>query len=568
MKKITMNIMLLCGLITIGNVTTTRAQSTVLLDDGNKQVECVTEENYQEFIRPQLKANINKLRQEGKLNFANDATTAKVGDGTVPLSWPLRMHGDYKDIDGVNDYFVITNFADLNHDEYYRLDWDCATYENARNYDQHNGADILPYPFMWEMMDDESVEIIAAADGEVIQRYDGNTVDRNCASPHEFNSEPFNGGYYGNFIALMHSDSSITVYAHMKNGTVANLELGEFVEAGQFLGKMGSSGNSTAPHLHFEVRPCVDCQYIEPWFDAAGCNDDVTESQWISQIPYNDPKILRVATHLNLPVYKTCAEYEAGANEDENLVNHFSTTDNLFITAAIGDLFGDIPIYMEIINSAGTIVASDIYNSPYYQEYKATVLFTELLTGYASGTYKIRISYNGRLAYHYFTVGCPAATTLIGTHTGVRGYLNGDFIASTASIAGLSTNNIFYQAENYVKLNPGFVAAQNSEFHAQINDCTVGGMREMEEELIGENNLLVSPNPGFGIFSINYTADVNSDMRLIIRNLYGNIIYESELFEDIDQINQTIDLTDYAKGIYLVEIQKPEGSITQQVVIQ
>ena len=57
MKKITMNIMLLCGLITIGNVTTTRAQSAVLLDDGNKQVECVTEENYQEFIRPQLKAN-------------------------------------------------------------------------------------------------------------------------------------------------------------------------------------------------------------------------------------------------------------------------------------------------------------------------------------------------------------------------------------------------------------------------------------------------------------------------------------------------------------------------------
>jgi len=40
------------------------------------------------------------------------------------------------------------------------------------------------------------------------------------------------------------------------------------------------------------------------------------------------------------------------------------------------------------------------------------------------------------------------------------------------------------------------------------------------------------------------------------------------LFEDIDQIDQTIDLTNYAKGIYLVEIQKPEGSITQQVVIQ
>ena len=136
MKKITMNIMLLCGLITIGNVTTTRAQSTVLLDDGNKQVECVTEENYQEFIRPQLKANINKLRQEGKLNFANDATTAKVGDGTVPLSWPLRMHGEsafaFHPL-----YFLVTLLAQH----------ECITnsaYKDAMDIQKHGGNIYLP----------------------------------------------------------------------------------------------------------------------------------------------------------------------------------------------------------------------------------------------------------------------------------------------------------------------------------------------------------------------------------------------------------------------------------------
>ncbi len=565
MKNFKMNIKIMATMVLCYGTVQLSGQTAVALDDGLKQVECVTEENYQQFIKPLLHQNIVKLRSEGKLDFTN---TAKLADGTVPLSWPLRMTSEYKDIDGVNDYFIISNFADLNHDEYYRLDWECNTYENARNYDQHNGADILPYPFTWQMMEDESIDIIAAADGEVIYRYDGNVVDRNCESPHVFNYEPFNGGYYGNFIALLHSDSSITVYAHMKNGTVANLELGDNVEAGQFLGKLGSSGNSTAPHLHFEVRPCEACSYIEPWFDAAGCNDDVTESQWINQIPYSDTKVLRVTTHLNLPIYQSCAEYESGATEVENLVNHFTSSDNLLILAAIGDLKDDYPVYMDIINSAGSVLNSQSYTSPYSLQYGQVVLFTHMLSGFSTGTYKIRITYNGEVAYHYFTVNCPAAATLTGTHTGVKGFINGDFIASNATISGVSTNNVFYQAENYIKLNVGFQATQNSKFHAQIDDCTVGGLREMEEETVYSNELVLAPNPTFGIFSVNYNCSDLGDKKIVIQNVLGNIIYTSQTFSNTNDISELIDLSNLPKGIYLVEIQQSGKSVTEQLVIQ
>jgi murein DD-endopeptidase MepM/ murein hydrolase activator NlpD len=566
MKKLNISIInmftmiLCCGVI--------KAQAPYILDEGDDHIQCVTEEQYQQYIRPGLRENINKLRSEGKLNFANDGAVGKLGDGTVPLSWPLRLTGDYKDLDGVNDYFVVSNFADLNHDEYYRLDWACNTYESARNYDQHNGADIIPYPFSWQMMDNESVDIVAAADGEVIQRFDGNSFDRNCASPHSFVSEPFNGGYYGNFIALMHSDSSITIYAHMKNGTVANLELGDFVETGQFLGKMGSSGNSTAPHIHFEVRPCEGCQYIEPWFEAGGCNDDVTETQWISQIPYSDPKVLRVASHLNLPVYEECAGYEAGNNEQENLVNHFTTANNLLVTVAIGDLLWGETVYFDIINSAGVIVDSETFLAG-GDDYSATILFTQPLTGYANGTYRLRATYMGDVASHYITVGCPAGTTLAGAVGGTKGYITGDYINSTATIAGLSTNNIFYQAENYVNLKVGFIATSNSKFHAQIDDCTVGGMREeTEEQLVSGGGMNISPNPTFGIFNVEYTGESDEQCRVLVRSVLGNIVFQEDVIPYQNQVNLNIELSEIAKGIYLVELQQSGKSISQQLVIQ
>lgn len=58
------------------------------------------------------------------------------------------------------------------------------------------------------------------------------------------------GSSYGNYVVLAHSDGSRTLYAHMSSRAVA---VGDTVEQGTLIGRVGSTGNSTGNHLHFEV---------------------------------------------------------------------------------------------------------------------------------------------------------------------------------------------------------------------------------------------------------------------------------------------------------------------------
>lgn len=61
-----------------------------------------------------------------------------------------------------------------------------------------------------------------------------------------------NGGY-GNYVIIQHSDGNYTLYAHLHTNTIT-VKAGDIVSQGQVIGKIGSTGNSTGPHLHFEVR--------------------------------------------------------------------------------------------------------------------------------------------------------------------------------------------------------------------------------------------------------------------------------------------------------------------------
>ncbi|MER0481777.1 M23 family metallopeptidase [Streptomyces sp. Edi2] len=65
---------------------------------------------------------------------------------------------------------------------------------------------------------------------------------------------PWGGGdgpAYGNAIVIQHDDGTYTQYAHLSQ---IQVRVGQQVGAGQQIGLSGSTGNSTGPHLHFEVR--------------------------------------------------------------------------------------------------------------------------------------------------------------------------------------------------------------------------------------------------------------------------------------------------------------------------
>lgn len=64
---------------------------------------------------------------------------------------------------------------------------------------------------------------------------------------------------YGNFVLIDHGDRYSTAYGHMSEITV---EAGQEVKQGELIGYIGSTGWSTGPHLHFEIR--LDGERIDP----------------------------------------------------------------------------------------------------------------------------------------------------------------------------------------------------------------------------------------------------------------------------------------------------------------
>lgn len=97
------------------------------------------------------------------------------------------------------------------------------------------------------------VPIIASDAGTV-------TLVSESISMPESNSDsayPNDNSSYGNFVKIKHEDGTSTIYAHLYKNTITVKE-GDTVVQGQIIGYMGSSGNSTNTHLHFEIRDAND----------------------------------------------------------------------------------------------------------------------------------------------------------------------------------------------------------------------------------------------------------------------------------------------------------------------
>lgn len=129
-----------------------------------------------------------------------------------------------------------------------RKDYKGAIGNDAITYDKHRGYDIDVGSF--REMDTNAVTANAAAPGKVIKVEDAQ-FDRNMSCTGN-----------SNHVFVEHRNGFVTRYLHLKKGS-AKVKVGDDVVAGQPLGIVGSSGCSTAPHLHLEVRDCDDA-FVEP----------------------------------------------------------------------------------------------------------------------------------------------------------------------------------------------------------------------------------------------------------------------------------------------------------------
>ena len=339
---------------------------------------CLTEEKRTE-IKARVQENVEKLFEEGKLSHL------RPGFMPQPFVFPVRGGGS-----ALNDYGVhgISNFVDHNPNFPNQLtDYNCGTrtYDTSNGYN-HSGIDIYSFPFWWHKMDNDQAVIVAAAPGVIVYKSNGN-FDRNCS----FNNSNWNAVY------VQHSDGSIAWYGHMKNNSLTTKAVGQAVAQGEYLGVVGSSGNSTGPHLHFEIYNAAN-QLQDPY--QGPCNLRNNFSYWQNQPNYIDSKINKLMTHSAPPVvYSTCPNPEV-----PNEKNVFAPGDQVLTAAYFRDQQTGHQTQFSIIRPDGTTFSNWSHNSPssYYSSYWYWI--NTLPANAPTGLWKFRAVYQSGTYEHSFLV--------------------------------------------------------------------------------------------------------------------------------------------------------------------
>lgn len=351
-----------------------------LRDMGGGEITVIPTDRNETQIDAAFNAGMKRARALG----LRQAVTRQV-TSTGNLSFPLRLRPGSKSFRGNG----ISNFVD--HGAGSALeDFTCGT----RTYDGHRGIDFALYPYGWRIMDGAELEIVAAASGTIVNKGDGQ-FDRQCHTT----------GAAANFVIVLQDDGLNALYWHMKKGSVTKAAVGQKVAAGAVLGLVGSSGNSTGPHLHFELRTSGG-QTVDPF--AGKCSTKTTK--WKHQPENLDTDILKIATHSASPpgVSSSCD------NPNPRYVNQFKPGAKVWGAVYLRDQRPDTSVVISFVRPNGQIFASwttsaisRVYSFSYWW---ASIT---LPASGANGTWKIRVRFESREMEHAFIVGkAPAATTL------------------------------------------------------------------------------------------------------------------------------------------------------------
>ncbi len=369
-----------------GSAASVRGEGLVAREGGSgaltfdRATPCLTEAQ-RAAIRARLDENRARLAATGALLEPH----AAAGPATVAFAWPLALNPARHD----PGYHGLSNYVDHHPaNPGSVLDPQCG----SRTYDvtgyNHRGTDLFSWPFGWLKMDRDDVLIVAAAPGQIVGKDDGN-FDRNCG---------FGGGDW-NAVYVQHADGSTAWYGHLKKGSLVRKPVGAMVATGEVLGSMGSSGNSTGPHLHLEVYDAA-ANLVDPY--AGPCNSLNPTSWWAAQRPYNDSALNALRTHDAPPEFPACP-----APEIPHERNAFAPGDVIYLAAYYRDqLAGQLGEY-RLYDANGTLRSGWNHSSPaaYYAASYWYWWITAPTDGVGLGTWRFEVTFQGQTVVHTFWLG-------------------------------------------------------------------------------------------------------------------------------------------------------------------
>jgi murein DD-endopeptidase MepM/ murein hydrolase activator NlpD len=184
-------------------------------------------------------------------------------------------------------------------------DYRCGTL----TYDGHSGTDFR-LPSMKSQR--EGIDVLAAADGRVLRVRD-EIAD---ISVKETNRESTTGLECGNGVVISHSGGWETQYCHMARHSL-QVRPGQFVKIGQPLGRIGLSGLTEYPHLHFTVRH--EGKITDPFaYGAAagrcGGGEMLWEPSLRDKLTYRERTVLNAGFAAGAITMKAIEEGEADGN--------------------------------------------------------------------------------------------------------------------------------------------------------------------------------------------------------------------------------------------------------------
>ncbi len=329
-------------------------------------------------IEAELNRNIEVLGLVDVFDVAE--TTA------VTLSFPLKGADHFNDF----GFHSVTNFVDQDSSsgEANIRDYNCG----SNTYDGHYGTDYYLWPFAWNKMDNEDVEVIAAAAGTIIQKEDGH-YDRSCTWD---NPEVWNAVY------IRHADGSVAWYGHLKKGSILTKNIGDSVAAGEYLGLVGSSGMSDGPHLHFELwQSSAYTQLRDPY--AGSCNALNANSWWTEQRPYYDSAVNKITTGNAAVEFQSCSLHDITNEQTE-----FAPGDTIYFTTYYRDQLNTQTSQYTIRRPDNSIFQQWTHNSS-DSHYNISYWYWSytIPDGEPGGTWKFTVNYEGKLYEQPFQITYP-----------------------------------------------------------------------------------------------------------------------------------------------------------------